>query len=146
MGGCIRILPIWHGRAIGDGAATALADSEERTLRILERAHDAYVAMDHDGIIIDWNERAEALFGWTRAEALGRAVADVIIPPHFRELHLRGLEVADGGTRKKDGHVIGLEQRPGKLHLLQVIRADRQDFECGHGAAQFNGRINQALL
>src|SRR5436305_4214958 len=94
---CSALLCAWQARAGNReraglvSAATALADSEERTLRILERAHDAYVAMDHDGIIIDWNERAEALFGWTRAEALGRAVADVIIPPHFRDLHMRGV-------------------------------------------------------
>jgi PAS domain S-box-containing protein len=94
---CSALLCVWQARAgtreRADlvSAATALAESEERTRRILENAHDAYVAMDRDGKIIDWNERAQTLFGWTRAEALGRAVADVIVPPHFRDLHLRGL-------------------------------------------------------
>jgi PAS domain S-box-containing protein len=39
---------------------------------ILDIAFDAFVAIDSQGLIVDWNERAEATFGWSRAEALGR--------------------------------------------------------------------------
>src|SRR6185369_5073589 len=39
-----------------------------------------------------WNPRAEQIFGWTREEALGRMMAEVIIPARYREEHVRGLE------------------------------------------------------
>jgi diguanylate cyclase (GGDEF)-like protein/PAS domain S-box-containing protein len=116
---CSAMLSAWQARAAGrertDLARTAeaLADGEERTRRILETAHDAYVAMDAKGRIIDWNERAETLFGWTRGEAIGRTVADTIIPPQFRELHVRGLErYIESG----DGPVLGKRIELSALH------------------------------
>ena len=51
----------------------ALQESEERTRLIVESAHDAFIAMDAEGRITDWNRQAEVIFGWTRAEALGAA-------------------------------------------------------------------------
>jgi diguanylate cyclase (GGDEF)-like protein/PAS domain S-box-containing protein len=95
---CATMLCSWQARSGGRervrlaDTAEALGHSEHRTRRILENAHDAYVAMDSKGAIIDWNERAEALFGWSRDEVIGRALADTIIPPHFRELHIQGLQ------------------------------------------------------
>ncbi len=47
---------------------------------IFDSAHDAFVAMDRDGLITAWNPAAEATFGWTRDEAIGRSVAETIIP------------------------------------------------------------------
>ena len=70
----------------------ALKQSEERTRLILDHAYDAFVAMDGQGVITAWNTQAERIFGWPRAEAVGRLVADTILPPRFREAHLRGLQ------------------------------------------------------
>jgi diguanylate cyclase (GGDEF)-like protein/PAS domain S-box-containing protein len=65
----------------------------ERDFRaILESAHEAFVAMDPGGFIIDWNAEAESTFGWSREEAIGRVLADTIIPVRHREAHLEGLE------------------------------------------------------
>ena len=49
---------------------------------IFDSAHDAFVAMDADGLITAWNPAAESTFGWTRDEAIGRLVSQTIIPPH----------------------------------------------------------------
>jgi PAS domain S-box-containing protein len=70
----------------------ALAESQSQTRRILTTAHDAFVAMDRDGVITDWNPRARIAFGWTREEVLGRDLAETIIPKRFRERHRQGLE------------------------------------------------------
>jgi PAS domain S-box-containing protein len=72
-------------------AEAVLRASEERTRLILDNAHDAFVAMSPDGLITEWNRQAEILFGWARAEAVGRPLADTIIPPQYREAHTRGL-------------------------------------------------------
>jgi diguanylate cyclase (GGDEF)-like protein/PAS domain S-box-containing protein len=59
-----------------------------------EVAHDAFIAVDEQGLIVDWNPEAEVVFGWTRDEALGRALADLAVPARHRpvyEEHLRAL-------------------------------------------------------
>ena len=70
----------------------ALRESETQLRGILEGALDAVVGMDASGNVIDWNAQAEATFGFTRAEAVGRRLAELIIPPPLREAHDRGLE------------------------------------------------------
>ena len=59
---------------------------------VLDTAHEAYVRMDAGGFITDLNPAAEAVFGWSRAEAIGRVLGDTIIPEHLRDQHLAGLE------------------------------------------------------
>ena len=58
---------------------------------ILETALDAAVIMKTDGIVADWNDRAVNVFGWSRDEAVGRIMADLIIPERYREAHKKGL-------------------------------------------------------
>jgi len=59
---------------------------------IIDTALDAVIRMDSGGVITGWNAQAAATFGWTAAEAIGRLLADTIIPPQHRESHRRGLE------------------------------------------------------
>ena len=67
---------------------------------VLATSHDAYVAIDADGRITAWNARAEEMFGWPAAVAVGRALARTIIPPAQRATHTNGikrfLETGDG--------------------------------------------------
>jgi diguanylate cyclase (GGDEF)-like protein/PAS domain S-box-containing protein len=65
---------------------------DDRLRAVIEASHEAFISMDGDGIITDWNPRAESTFGWSKEEAVGRAVAETIIPPSYRELHWRGLK------------------------------------------------------
>ena len=58
---------------------------------VLDTALDAVIVMNRDGNVVDWNHNAAAIFGWRRDEVLGRALADLIIPPRLREAHTRGL-------------------------------------------------------
>ncbi len=69
----------------------ALSESEARTRAVLNSALSAVIVMDARGLIVDWNIRAETMFGWTRAEAIGLDLADAIIPLPYREQHRRGL-------------------------------------------------------
>jgi two-component system, sensor histidine kinase and response regulator len=59
--------------------------------QILESALDAFVEMDSNGLITDWNAQAEATFGWPRFEAVGQLLSQTIIPGHHRDAHERGL-------------------------------------------------------
>ena len=58
---------------------------------ILETALDAVVVMRQDGVIAGWNGVAEEIFGWSRNEAIGRQLSELIIPERYREAHHRGL-------------------------------------------------------
>lgn len=84
---------LWYCGDISDrrAAEQALLDSEERTRAILRTANDAFVAMDPGGRIVDWNAQAEQMFGWPREEALGRILADTLMPETYRDHHNAGL-------------------------------------------------------
>ncbi len=70
----------------------ALIESEKHTRLIIESSLDAIVIMDSYGIINDWNHPAENIFGWTKAEAIGQRLEELIIPPQFRDAHRQGLK------------------------------------------------------
>jgi PAS domain S-box-containing protein len=58
---------------------------------ILDRAHNAVVSMDEQGLVTYWNPSAERMFGIARPDAIGHAVADLIVPPRLRAQHQAGL-------------------------------------------------------
>jgi diguanylate cyclase (GGDEF)-like protein/PAS domain S-box-containing protein len=59
---------------------------------IFESALDAFVLMDARGIITGWSSQAEKIFGWKKAEVIGRAMHETIAPVRYRETHVRGLK------------------------------------------------------
>ena len=61
---------------------------------------DAVIFADREGIIRSWNARAEAVLGYTAAEAIGQSL-DLIIPEHLRAADWRGYHaaIAAGRTR-----------------------------------------------
>ena len=70
-----------------------LANERSARLRaegILETALDGIITIDGEGRIRDFNPASERMFGHSRADAVGRDVAEMIIPPRFRESHRRG--------------------------------------------------------
>jgi PAS domain S-box-containing protein len=72
-------------------AQEALEASRARTEQMIETSVEAFVAMDSAGRIIGWNAAAEHMFGIPCGEALGRILADTIIPPRYRAAHRHGL-------------------------------------------------------
>jgi PAS domain S-box-containing protein len=73
-------------------ALSDIARAEEGFRLIVETALDAVVTIDGAGRITAWSPQAETTFGWSREEAIGRVLADTIVPERFREAHRRGLE------------------------------------------------------
>jgi PAS domain S-box-containing protein len=65
--------------------------SESRLRAMLESALDAVVTMDASGRVLDWNHAAEATFGYRAHEAIGRDMADLIVPTSLRSSHRKGL-------------------------------------------------------
>ena len=63
------------------------ADATGGALRMAQVAHDAFVAVDHNGHVVEWNPEAETVFGWTREEALGRSLAEIAVPARHRQAY-----------------------------------------------------------
>jgi PAS domain S-box-containing protein len=94
-------------------------DSEARVRAVLNSALSAVIVMDNDGVIVDWNPRAERMFGWQRHEALGQQLAELIIPPQHRHAHQQGLQ-----HYLQTGHGRILD----KLIELTALRCDGSEF------------------
>jgi signal transduction histidine kinase/CHASE1-domain containing sensor protein len=123
---------------------------------ILQNTYDAFIAIDAEGRVTDWNPRASQQFGWTRAEALGREIGALLVPPEQRVAHERGFaqfaaldgpaaaaderglppvrparplvngEPAEVMARHRDGHLVPVEI------VVAALPA-----EVGHGASAF---------
>ena len=98
---------------------------------ILERAPDAFVSCDSDGVIQEWNAQAETLFGWSRDEAVGENIT-MVIPARLQAGHRAGmLGFAQSGAGAiinqrvrvpavhRDGREIPVELSVGSLHTGQ---------------------------
>ncbi len=65
---------------------------DEGLLRtIIETAHEAFIMVDRDGLILEFNGAAERTFGFARSEVLGRELATTIMPERYRAAHRAGL-------------------------------------------------------
>ncbi|AGA28643.1 PAS domain S-box protein [Singulisphaera acidiphila] len=100
-------------------AARALRESEARKAAILEAAIDCIITMDQEGKVVEFNPAAEETFGYCRADALGRELCDLIVPPSLREAHRRGL-----------AHYRATGEAPilGKRIEVAAMRADGTEF------------------
>jgi PAS domain S-box-containing protein len=73
-------------------AEDSLRESEKWVREIMAHALDAIIIADENGVITDWNPRAEVVFGWTRKEAIGMTLYETVIPAHHHGGHRRGME------------------------------------------------------
>lgn len=66
-------------------AEKALRRRESELSTVIENANDAYVCIDQSGIINAWNRQAEITLGWSKEEAIGRLLDELIIPPAMQQ-------------------------------------------------------------
>jgi PAS domain S-box-containing protein len=86
---------------------------------ILDSALDCIVTIDHESCIIEWNPAAERTFGYAREAALGRDMAELIVPPELRQAHHCGL-----------AHYLATGEGPVLKRRIEVtaLRADGSTF------------------
>lgn len=78
-----------------DVAGQSVARPSEGDLRyrgVVHSALDAIVVIDESGRIREFNPAAERVFRWKREQVLGLEVAEVIVPPEFRDAHRQGFK------------------------------------------------------
>ena len=67
-------------------------ESEKRLKVFLTRGPDAVIIINELQEILEWNPKAEAIFGFSFEEIKGKTLTETIIPPQYREAHLRGMQ------------------------------------------------------
>jgi PAS domain S-box-containing protein len=86
---------------------------------IFDNAMAALVSTDETGHVVEFNPAAAAMFGLTREQALGRSVAEVMIPPRLRPMHDAGMaRVTAGGEQRVMGRRVE----------MPALRADGSEF------------------
>ncbi|MEH6453128.1 MAG: PAS domain S-box protein, partial [Psychromonas sp.] len=72
---------------------TEIAESNQaKNNAILEASLDALITINEQGNVLDYNQVAETIFGWTYDEIAGKNLADFIISPNKRHAHAKGMK------------------------------------------------------
>jgi len=92
----LMLLQIFLGVISSSGLLLGATMSDQEASRarkagMLEAALDCIVSMDHRGKIIEFNPAAEQTFGHSRADAIGRDFAELLMPEHLRDFHRRAI-------------------------------------------------------
>ncbi len=103
-------------------AQEALLESEQMARDVIANAFEAFIQTDDASYVLEWNPQAEAIFGWSRQEAVGKHLPGLLqsegLQPHcesMKERLLRNEENAAAGERfevkamRKDGHSVTIE-------------------------------------
>ena len=69
-----------------------LQDSRNLFGSVIQSALDATVLADGQSRIVEWNRKAEQIFGWTRDEVIGKPLGEIIIPHVHRNAHAEGMD------------------------------------------------------
>lgn len=109
-------------------AEEAVRDSEARKSAMLEASLDCIVSMDHRGRVVEFNVAAERTFGYSAEEAVGREMAELIIPPELRERHREGLarylETGEGPVIGNRIEIMGIRRDGTEFPVeLTIVRA-----------------------
>ena len=94
--------------------------TQDRLQTIISTSIDGILVAGKDGTVLDFNGAAERIFGYTREEAIGADLAELIIPHHFRDAHRAGMaRYRQTGVK----HVVG-----SGLLRLEATRKDGRVF------------------
>lgn len=74
-----------------DAMVKQLNSAKDQANHIIETAYDAFVSCDCHSVITEWNQQAVRVFGWARAEAIGKSLCETIIPARYHAMHSEGM-------------------------------------------------------
>jgi PAS domain S-box-containing protein len=90
-------------RSVGQRARDQ-ARLRSRLQAIVATSLDAVLVVSREGRVLEFNGAAEEIFGYTRAEAIGAQMEELIIPDHLRAAHAAGMKRHnDTGERRVIG-------------------------------------------
>jgi PAS domain S-box-containing protein len=106
-------------RDVGRQRAGEQGPRDARQWAILDAALDCVIGIDEHGHVTYFNSSAERTFGYPAGKAVGRELAELIVPPSQRDAHRRGLARY---LRTREAHILGRRLE------LTAMRADGSEF------------------
>ncbi len=97
----------------------ALRESAARVRAVMDSSLSGVVVFDAEGTIIDWNRRAEQMFGWSKQEAIGSKVTELIIPERLQQAQV---------TKLREFIDTGRATTINRLFESTALRRDRNEF------------------
>jgi PAS domain S-box-containing protein len=82
---CAGRIATLQDKRVAAQLAEQIQSSAQMTQAVIKTALDAFVQTDANGIVLEWSVQAEALTGWTRKEALGTDVVNLLIAEPLRD-------------------------------------------------------------
>jgi PAS domain S-box-containing protein len=99
----------------GKRAQEKLLESEQMARGIIAHALEAFIQLDDDGYVLEWNPQAEAIFGWSRQEAVGSSLTTLFLPEEFSPRYLK----LSARLRQADDN-----ESAGERFELEAVRKD----------------------
>jgi PAS domain S-box-containing protein len=127
---------------------------------VVESALDAVIVADETGVVVAMNPAAEATFGYGADEAVGRPIAELIVPGNLRDAHEAGMSRyrltgephvlgrrVTLEARCKDGRIIPVELAITEVVLpgRRLFTANLRDLSAARSAAAEIERQRDAL-
>jgi PAS domain S-box-containing protein len=96
-----------------------------------EIASPTVLVMDGAGMVIEWTRDAEAIFGWPRADAIGKKLSALIIPERHRAAHEAGLRRflagGPGALLDRTLEIIAIDHAGREFNVEIRITAEKSD-------------------
>ncbi len=91
---------------LAESRALGAAAQLEISRGVLDASVDAYIGLDADGHVLEWNRAAFQMFGWTTEEATGQPLTELVVTADQRESVLQDMRhYAITGQPELVGHV-----------------------------------------
>jgi PAS domain S-box-containing protein len=122
-------------------AEEELSNSEIRMRAITDSAHDAVIMMDPKGLISYWNPASETILGYSKEEAIGKNLHNLLVPEHYLKAHREALpeflrtgrgnaigKTVEMEAKRKDGREIAVAlslsavSLNGEWHAVGILR------------------------
>jgi PAS domain S-box-containing protein len=117
----------------GYEAEKKLEESEKRLKTFFQNAPDAIIVINDQQTILEWNPKAELLFGFNSTEVKGLKLAETIIPPQYREVHHKGmahfLSTGEGPVLNKTVEITALKKSGDEFYINLSISNVKQENE-----------------
>ncbi|MDQ7805823.1 EAL domain-containing protein [Amycolatopsis sp. A133] len=102
-------------------AKKAAADALRYQAALVSHVSDALIATTGEGVVTSWNPAAEAVYGWTAAEAVGRRASELVGAPLDLPAIRRGGGVAEAVHRRRDGAPLAIRVSAAEMNDGYVL-------------------------
>jgi two-component system, LuxR family, sensor kinase FixL len=105
--------------------------AEKRLTSFFQSAPDAIIVINADDIILEWNPKAEEIFGFKTDEIIGKSLVDTIIPEQYRDGHRRGMQhfikTGEGPVLNKTIEITAINKQAQEFFITLSISSVKLD-------------------